>query len=203
MLRVRRLLLLLAICAFPGFVQLAVPAGAQGKAPPPVAKQNKPAAGSAESAAPEMVVPSAENIVVLIRSTLLSLNDAIRTGNFTVLRDLASPSFRDRNSAGRLYQIFAGLAEKRIDLSAAAIMVPKLARAPGIDANKRLHISGHFPAPPVQISFELIFEAVSSQWRLFGIAVRQVQSTSDIPGVETGTVPAAAAQAPGDEAVRK
>jgi hypothetical protein len=195
-----RLFLVLAISAFTGFD---APAGAQSKGPPPLAKPDKPAAGSSAQAAPEMAVPSAESVVILIRSTLLNLNDAMRTGNFTVLRDLASPSFRNRNNAGRLYQIFAGLAAKRIDLSAAAIMVPELAKVPSIDADKRLHISGRFPDKRLRIDFELTFEAVAGQWRLFGIAVRQVQSASNIWGSETGAVPAAAAQAPRDEAVRK
>ena len=123
-------------------------------------------------------MPSAENIVVLIRSTLLSLNDALHTGNYTVLRDLASPSFREANSAGRLVQIFANLAAQRIDLTAVAILAPKLPQPPAIDQNKRLRISGFFPGEPVQINFDLIFEAVANQWRLFGIAVNPTRSAS-------------------------
>ena len=116
--------------------------------------------------------------MVLIRSTLLSLNDALHTGNYTVLRDLASPSFREANSAGRLVQIFSSLAAQRIDLTAVAILAPKLPNPPAIDQNRRLRISGFFPGEPVQINFDLTFEAVANQWRLFGISVNPAKSAS-------------------------
>lgn len=131
-----------------------------------------------QPSAPDVVLPSAETTVILIRATLLSLNDAMRTGNYTVLRDLAAPSFREANTAGRLYEIFSNLAAKRIDLSAVTILAPQVPQAPSIDENKRLHISGYFPGNPVQLNFELVFEAVSNQWRLFGIAVNPTQSVS-------------------------
>jgi hypothetical protein len=42
---------------------------------------------------------SVEQALYLIRSTLLTLNDANRSGNYTVLRDLATPDFQARNTA--------------------------------------------------------------------------------------------------------
>ena len=157
------------LAALAAIVTLAAPdqAAAQGKSDPPK-----------KVATPELVLPSAESTVVLIRSTLLSLNDALRTGNYTVLRDLAAPSFRDANSAGRLHQIFSGLFAERIDLAPVAILAPKLPQPPGIDENQRLHIAGYFPGEPVQLNFELVFEAVANQWRLFGISVIPAKSAS-------------------------
>ena len=132
-------------------------------------------------------MPSAENIVVLIRSTLLTLNDAMHTGNYTVLRDLASPSFREANSAGRLVQVFSNLAAQRIDLTAVAILAPKLPQPPAIDQNKRLRISGFFPGEPVQLNFDLIFEVVANQWRLFGISVNPTRSATAETTAPTAT----------------
>lgn len=183
---------LFLLCAFLAFASCAV---AQSNPKPPATSPAPPAL--------DLIVPSAENTVILIRSTLLSVNDALRTGNYTVLRDLAAPSFRDRNTAGRLYQIFSNLASKGIDLSATATMVPKLARAPSIDAKKRLHISGHFPGQPAQLNFELMFEAVSGRWRLFGISVGEVQAMRELTP-RTGAVPTdGKADAPERKAVRK
>jgi hypothetical protein len=151
---------------------------AQTKTEPSLAQPNRPSTPPVQMAAPDVVMPSADIIVILIRSTLLSLNDALRTGNYTVLRDLASPSFREANSAGRLHQIFSGLSTQRIDLSAVAILAPKLTLGPSIDQEKRLRIVGYFPGEPVQLNFELVFEAVASQWRLYGIAVNPAKSVS-------------------------
>ena len=151
------------------------PAGAQGKNGAETAKPAKPPA-------PELAVPSAESIVIMIRATLLNLDAAMATGNYTVFRDLAAPSFREANSAGRLYQIFSDLSARRISLSAVAILVPKLPEPPSIAANKHLRISGHFPGESVQINFDLQFEPVAGQWWLFGIAVRPANSASTAAG---------------------
>jgi hypothetical protein len=154
------------------------------------AAQTQPS-GSQKPEASDVVLPSAETVVILIRTTLLSLNDAMRTGNYTVLRDVASPSFREANTAGRLYQIFADVAAKHIDLAAVAILGPQLQQAPSIDQNKRLHISGYFPGNPVQLNFDLIFEPVNGQWRLFGLSVVPVPSASANVSAAAPSQPAA------------
>src|SRR5438093_710192 len=173
-----RLLLLWALGALVLLAAVPRHAVTQSRTQAPVVQPNQPPAQPAQAAAPEFVIPSAEIIMVLIRSTLLSLNDALRTGNYTVLRDLASPSFRENNSAGRLHEIFSGLSAQRIDLSAVAILAPKLPQAPSVDQNKRLHITGYFPGEPVQLNFELVFEAVANQWRIYGISVNPTKSVS-------------------------
>ena len=58
---------------------------------------------------------SLDQALYLIRSTLLTLNDANRTGNYTVLRDLASPDFQAKNSAADLSEIFTDLRRRHFD----------------------------------------------------------------------------------------
>lgn len=121
---------------------------------------------------PEPVVPDNERLVVLIRSSLLALADAVQTGNYTVLRDRAAPSFHAANSAARLAQIFEDLERQNVDLAAVAAIAPDIASAPYIDANRLLHVAGYFPSFPTRIDFDLIFEDVDGRWRLFGISVQ-------------------------------
>jgi hypothetical protein len=60
-------------------------------------EEQRPAQVPAPAAAPQQQLPvPLEQALYLIRSTLLTLNDANRTGNYTVLRDLASPTSRRR-----------------------------------------------------------------------------------------------------------
>jgi hypothetical protein len=176
----------IVLCVLTALLSFAAPgkAVAQGKTETPTIMP-KPS---------ELVVPSAESVVVMIRSTLLSLNDAVTTGNFTVLRDLAAPSFREANNAGRLAQIFSNLAAQRVNLAFLAIMVPKLSEPPGIDANRRLRIAGFFPSDPLQINFDLQFEAVAGQWRLFGISVNPTKpvTTTAAPAPVAAAAPAPA-----------
>jgi hypothetical protein len=67
--------------------------------------EDEPAA--TQPPASQVVMPDAEKIVLLLRASLLTLNDALQTGNFTVLRDMGAPGFRDANTAARLSQSFA------------------------------------------------------------------------------------------------
>ncbi len=122
---------------------------------------------------PQVVMPDAQKIVLLLRSTVLTLNDAIQTGNFTVLRDVGAPGFREANSPARLSQAFSNLASQGVDLSAVTVVAPQLTEAPALDQQKgMLHLKGYFPGQPVQINFEVLYQAVAGRWRLFGLSVQ-------------------------------
>ena len=88
-----------------------------------------------------------------------------------MLRDLAAPDFQARNTAADLAQIFADLRRRNFDLYGAALLAPQLTAAPALDAEKRLRLTGFFPTRPQRINFDLSFQVVGEQWRLFGIAI--------------------------------
>jgi len=141
------------------------------------------------------VMPDAEKIVLLLRATLLTLNDAVQTGNFTVLRDTAAPGFRDSNTAGHLAQSFSDLVAKGVDLSPVSVIAPQLTEAPGLDQQKgTLHLKGFFPGQPVQINFEMLYQAVNGRWRLFGLSVQPTAAPPAQPQAASpqGTQPQAA-----------
>ncbi|MEZ5827438.1 MAG: hypothetical protein R3D01_03230 [Hyphomicrobiales bacterium] len=132
-----------------------------------------------------VAMPDAEKIVLLLRNSLVTLNNAVQSGNFTVLRDVAAPGFREANSAAKLAQIFANLSAQKVDLAAVAVIAPKLTQSPQLDQAKgMLHLQGYFPGQPVQINFELLYQAVNGQWRLFGISVQPGASTQPALGAE-------------------
>jgi hypothetical protein len=163
---------------------------AAGKKPAP---PSPPAAPPAAAPAPLPLPVRIEQALYLIRSTLLTLNDANRSGNYTVLRDLAAPDFQARNTAADLSQIFSDLRRRNFDLYGAALLAPQLTAAPAVDADKRLHLTGFFPTRPQQINFDLSFQVAGGQWRLFGIAI----ATPDVPPPEAQVaVPAARPPAP-------
>jgi hypothetical protein len=142
----------------------------------PLAQDKQPEHQPA-TASPRVVMPDADKTVLLVRTALLTLNDALRSGNFTVLRDVSAPAFREANTAAQLARIFTSLQTQKIDLSAVATMVPKLSETPVIDARHLLHINGYFPGHPVQINFNLIFQVVRGHWRLFGLSVNPVTTS--------------------------
>ena len=109
-------------------------------------------------------------VIILIRSSLLALDQANKTGNYTVLRDIGAPGFQS-NSAARLGEIFAKLRNDNLDLAGVAVIDPQLSLLPQIEANGLMHMAGFFPSVPTQVNFDLAFAPVSGQWRLFGISV--------------------------------
>jgi len=99
-------------------------------------------------------------VLILIRSSLLALDQANKTGNYTVLRDLGAPGFQT-NSAARLGEIFAKLRNDNLDLSGVAVIDPQLNLLPQIEANGLMHMAGFFPSVPSQVNFDLSFAPVS------------------------------------------
>lgn len=131
-------------------------------------------------------------VLILIRSSLLALDQANKTGNYTVLRDIGAPGFQS-NSAARLGEIFAKLRNDNLDLSGVAVIDPQLSLLPQIEANGLMHMAGFFPSVPNQVNFDLLFAPVNGQWRLFGISVSIGQSG---PAAPTPPEPSAAQKQP-------
>src|SRR5690349_8321480 len=119
-------------------------------APTPSKQQPQPAQQQAQQQ-PAMPVTT-EQALYLIRSTLLTLNDANRSGNYTVLRDLAAPDFQARNTAADLSQSFSDLRRRNFDLYGAALLAPQLTAVPALDQRGFLHLTGVFPTRPQQIN---------------------------------------------------
>jgi len=142
---------------------------AQG-APKKGPKKEKPSAAQ-HKAAPKPTLPDAYKLNLLIRSTIIAVNQANQTGNYTVLRELASPRFRKGNSKAQLAKIFAALRKRNLDLTPIMFFDPKLVTAPDIDASGMLRLTGFMPTQPEQVLFDLAFESVEGKWRLFGIAI--------------------------------
>ena len=139
-------------------------------------------------------------VLMLVRSTLLALDHANKTGNYTVLRDIGAPGFQV-NSAARLGEIFAKLRNDNLDLSGVAVIDPQLNLLPQIEANGLMHMAGFFPSVPNQVNFDLAFAPVNGQWRLFGISVSVGQSGPAAPlppdtRIEQKQIPANAPKQP-------
>lgn len=134
-----------------------------------------------ESSRPAAAQIDRNGVLILVRSTLLALDQANRTGNYTVLRDLGSPQFQAGNTAARLGDIFASQRAQNLDLSGVAVLDPQLTVLPEIGSNGFMRMAGFFPSVPMQVNFELLFAPVESRWRLFGISVSVGQSAPAAP----------------------
>lgn len=125
----------------------------------------------AQQAAQTAGIPDEYRLNLLIRSSIIALNQANMTGNYSVLRELGTPSFQMTNNPARLAEIFASLRARKLDLSPIMFFNPKLVSQPAIQDNQILRLTGFFPTAPEQVNFDLAFQLFANQWMLAGIAV--------------------------------
>jgi hypothetical protein len=145
---------------------------------------------------PKPVQIDRNGVMILIRSTLAALDQANKTGNYTVLRDLAAPNFAAVNNAARLAEIFASQRNSHLDLSGALVLDPQLTLLPETDEAGHMRFAGFFPSVPTQVEFRLSYEPVNGQWRLFGLSVNLMPSTPAAPVPPAASPPPVAADAP-------
>jgi hypothetical protein len=155
---------------------------AQSEAQKPVALPTPPPAApppaTQKSHKPTVQVPI-DQALFLVRTTLLSLNDANRSGNYTVLRDLASPTFQTRNTAADLGIVFAEMRKSNLSLLGVLLLSPQLTSTPEVDGDGRLLLSGYVPVRPQQIKFDLAFEQAAGQWKLLNIGISTPQDQTN------------------------
>jgi hypothetical protein len=116
-------------------------------------------------------MPDAYKLNMMIRTTLIALNQANLTGNYSVLRDLGTPQFQAMNSDAQLAVIFAALRQRNLDLSPLLFFDPQLTRQPAIEPGGVLRLTGLIPTTPERILFDMGFERIGDQWRLSAIVI--------------------------------
>jgi len=141
----------------------------------PGAALAQPNTHSAQGSLQRAAVPDAYKMDMLIRTTLIALSQANRTGNYTVIRDLGSPAFLSTVSPAHLTEAFADLRVRKIDFSSVLFFTPKLTRPPALDDAGRLRLTGFLETRPEQINFDMTFENVAGDWRLFALSVQTQQ----------------------------
>jgi hypothetical protein len=136
----------------------------------PALAQTKPNAQTSQPQPPQIEMPSDQRILALVVSTLLALNQANSTANYSVFRELGAPGFQLANSTAKLSSVFTKLRNKGFDLSAIVNLTPQLASRPEIK-DGMLRVSGFYPTAPERLIFDLMYQPVEGQFLLFGIAV--------------------------------
>lgn len=126
----------------------------------------------ASSVAGAESVPNAKEQEVLIKASLLTLNDANVTGNYTILHAKLSKPFRDQFSADRLKQSFKQFADKKADWEAVAAMSPIPTKEPHIDKRGALILHGYFDGGAQHVVYELDFIPSEGEWKPINLTVR-------------------------------
>jgi hypothetical protein len=130
--------------------------------------------GAALLAAPaqaENKVPSPLLQEILIKTYLLTLNDANVTGNYAVLQAKLAKPFREQFNPERLKQVFKTFAEKKTDWSLIATKPPIASSPAVIDNRGALLLRGYFDTHPSRVNYELDFLPSEGEWKPIKINV--------------------------------
>src|SRR5258707_13312484 len=99
-------------------------------------------------------VPSERTLEALVKTTLLSFNDANVTGNYEVFHAKLSKPFRDQFTPDRLKFTFKDFGKKNLDFDIIAAMTPAYDPPPRVDDDGRLLVKGSFPTEPLRVYFD-------------------------------------------------
>ena len=127
--------------------------------------------GAAGQSYAENTIPSPLVQEVLIKSNLVSLNDAVVTGNYDVMHEKMSKPFRDQFPMEKFKLLFKDFVDKHavFDVVVAKPVVPDSEAK--IDADGVLRLSGHFDTTPKQVKYRLGFIPSEGLWKLVAIKV--------------------------------
>ncbi len=125
--------------------------------------------------------PSQLELSKMIWSTFAAVDQANRSGNYSVLRDISSQGFQIANTPARLSEIFAGLRNSQIDLSNALLIPPTYTEAPQLLREDIFQVRGIFQLRPISLGFDLTFQWEAGQWKLYGINIAPLEMTQQVP----------------------
>ncbi|HUF87166.1 MAG TPA: hypothetical protein VMM59_07265, partial [Thermohalobaculum sp.] len=127
----------------------------------------------------------------MVWSTLIAVDHANRTGNYSVLRELGAPGFQQNNDAAKLVQIFAQVRAADLGIGRSVLYAPEYSEPPAILDNGLYRVRGVIPMRPEGLLFDLLFQHVGGEWRLMGVSVAaeepRVIEGDDTPTPKPGT----------------
>jgi hypothetical protein len=116
-------------------------------------------------------VPSKEDQEMLVKTTLLTLNDADLTGDYSVLHAKLSKPFRDQFDAEKLKDGFKDFVGKQLDMSVVAVKSTIPDTDGSIDKDGVLELSGSFDTKPKVLKYKLQYIRSDGAWKPLGIHV--------------------------------
>ena len=108
---------------------------------------------------------------ILVKSILVTLNDAVASDNFAAFHAKISKPFRDQFPPDKLRTIFKDLIEKHAVFDA-VVASPVIAEEDArIDEKGVLRLKGRFDTTPKKVKYRLGFIPSEGQWKLSGVTI--------------------------------
>lgn len=129
----------------------------------------QPAPEGAQPKAQQSALPPAQTVdavvlIMLAKSTILAVQHANATGNYSVLRDLGTPVFRERFDQAKLTAIFANLRMRGVNLTPVIMLPVNWTKQPEITPQGQLH----WPASSLRSRCRFNLSCFSCNWTACG-----------------------------------
>lgn len=128
---------------------------------------------SAMSLSPAYAIdlPTDDEQDVLVRTTLMTFNDANITGNYSVLLAKASKQFREQMTVEKLTAAFESFRSKKLFFEGIITDDYESQQKAKLDSEGALVLAGEFKNDDVQLKYKLRFAQDSDAWKVIGIDV--------------------------------
>ncbi len=126
-------------------------------------------------------VPSPAGQEILIKSSLLTLNDANVTGNYAVLYAKLAKPVREQFTQERVKQSFKEFVDKKIDFKLIVAKIPVATREPQIDDRGALVLRGYFDISTDRLTYALDFIPSEGEWKPVKLTVNVRPAGEDLP----------------------
>lgn len=113
----------------------------------------------------------------LVWTTMVALDNANRTGDYSILHALGAPGFQNNNSVGSLYDTFRAFRENQTDLGRSLLVEPTYYLPPAVDKDGLLRLRGGFETRPKAIRFDILFQSVNGAWQLLALSVIEEEAS--------------------------
>lgn len=116
-------------------------------------------------------LPTDNEQEILVKTTLMTFNDANLTGNYSILYEKSAKLFRAQATVQKMSDAFKVFRDRKIDLSSIVADEIDSSKAPVLDAKGVLTLKGRFKDDEKKIRFDLQFVDEGGAWKLVGLNV--------------------------------
>ncbi len=122
-------------------------------------------------------IPDATVQEKIVKTWLLTFNDANLSGNYAVLNALSSKPLRDQLPPEKLKEAFKAFNDNQIDISDVVISKMVVTTPTTVDADGVMVAQGYFDTKKDRVIFTVKTLLSDGKWKLLGINVK----TEDLP----------------------
>jgi hypothetical protein len=123
--------------------------------------------------------PDKTHAASMVKVTLVTLNNAVLSKNFSVLWSQSAYGLRRRYSTARMRRAFAPFIKRGVDIAPALNLRPIWNVEPAVDAHGELRLAGWFRTRPRIVRFDLRYLRERGRWRLSMIDVDTTQPAKE------------------------